>query len=99
MSSNVTDSKQLENLTRKQLLELERKKKTKLQLWADLLIFFLPFVGGLVAPNQGFFPKYDAGQFDEENTTMIVSRGVGNSIIPIRFNNRPEIVVAQLKSQ
>ena len=61
--------------------------------------FQLPFVGGLVAPNQGFFPQYDAGQFDEENTTMIVSRGVGNSIIPIRFNNRPEIVVAQLKSQ
>ena len=61
--------------------------------------FRLPFAGGLVAPNQGFFPQYDAGQFDEENTTMIVSRGVGNSIIPIRFNNRPEIVVAQLKSQ
>lgn len=55
--------------------------------------FRLPFVGGLVAPNQGFFPKYDAGQFTEENTTMIVSRGVGNSIIPIRFNNRPEIVM------
>ena len=61
--------------------------------------FRLPFVGGLVAPNQGFFPQYDAGKFTEENTTMIVSRGVGNSIIPIRFNNRPEIVVAQLKSQ
>ena len=61
--------------------------------------FRLPFVGGLAAPNQGFFPKYDAGQFTEENTTMIVSSGVGNSIIPIRFNNRPEIVVAQLKSQ
>ena len=58
--------------------------------------FRLPFVGGLVAPNQGFFPKYDAGQFNEENTTMIVSRGVGNSIIPIRVNNRPEIVVATL---
>ena len=59
--------------------------------------FRLPFVGGLVAPNQGFFPKYDAGQYTEDNTTMIVSRGVGNSIIPIRFNNRPEIVVAELK--
>ena len=59
--------------------------------------FRLPFVGGLVAPNQGFFPKYDAGQFNEENTTMIVSRGVGNSIIPIRFNNRPEIIVAELR--
>ena len=61
--------------------------------------FRLPFVGGLAAPNQGLFPKYDAGKFTEENTTMIVSSGVGNSIIPIRFNNRPEIVVAQLKSQ
>ena len=60
--------------------------------------FRLPFVGGLVAPNQGFFPKYDAGQFTEENTTMIVSRGVGISIIPIRFNNRPEIVLVTLRN-
>lgn len=59
--------------------------------------FRLPFVGGLVAPNQGFFPKYDAGRFDKENTTMIVSRGVGNSIIPFRINNPPEIVVVELK--
>ena len=58
--------------------------------------FRLPFIGGLVAPNQGFFPEYDAGLFSEVNTTMIVSRGVGNSIIPIRFNNRPEIVVVEL---
>ncbi|MBQ2858441.1 MAG: metallophosphoesterase [Bacteroidaceae bacterium] len=61
--------------------------------------FRLPFVGGLVAPNQGFFPKYDAGQFIKENTTMIVSRGVGNSIIPFRINNPPEIVVVELKRQ
>lgn len=60
--------------------------------------FRLPFIGGLVAPNQGFFPEYDAGLFFEGVTTMIVSRGVGNSIIPLRFNNRPEIVVAELKS-
>ena len=38
------------------------------------------------------------GQFTEENTTMIVSRGVGNSIIPIRFNNRPEIVLVTLRN-
>ena len=61
--------------------------------------FRLPVVGGLVAPNQGFFPKYDAGQFIEENTTMIVSRGVGNSIIPFRINNPPELVVVELKNQ
>ena len=60
--------------------------------------FRLPFVGGLVAPNQGFFPKFDEGRFTEENTTMIVSRGVGNSIIPVRFNNRPEIVLVTLRN-
>ena len=59
--------------------------------------FRLPLLGGLVAPNQGFFPKYDAGQFIEENTTMIVSRAVGNSIIPLRLNNPPEVVVVELK--
>ena len=60
--------------------------------------FRLPFIGGLVAPNQGFFPKYDAGLFSEENTNMIVSRGVGNSIVPVRFNNRPEIILVTLSN-
>ena len=60
--------------------------------------FRLPFIGGLVAPNQGFFPEYDAGLFSEVNTIMIVSRGVGNSIIPVRFNNRPEIIVVTLSN-
>ena len=60
--------------------------------------FRLPFIGGLVAPNQGFFPQYDAGLFSEGSTNMIVSRGVGNSIIPIRFNNRPEIVLVTLRN-
>jgi len=58
--------------------------------------FRLPFVGGLVAPEQGLFPKYDAGLYTDGNTNMIVSRGLGNSIIPIRFNNRPEIVLIEL---
>ena len=58
--------------------------------------FRLPILGGLVAPHQGFFPEYDPGHFAENGTAMLVSRGVGNSIIPIRFNNRPEIVLAVL---
>ena len=60
--------------------------------------FRLPFIGGLIAPNQGLFPKYDAGLFTDGNTNMIVSRGIGNSIIPIRFNNRPEIVLLELRA-
>ncbi len=59
--------------------------------------FRLPFVGGLVAPNQGLFPQYDAGLYVEENTNMVVSRGIGNSIIPFRFYNRPEVILIELK--
>ena len=58
--------------------------------------FRLPFLGGVIAPNQGLFPKYDAGIYTENGTTMIVSRGIGNSIIPVRINNRPEIVIIEL---
>lgn len=59
--------------------------------------FRIPFAGGVYAPGQGFFPQYDAGVFAESGTDMIVSRGIGNSIIPLRFNNRPEVVFAVLK--
>ena len=55
-------------------------------------------IGGIVAPNQGLFPKYTSGLFTENNTNMIISRGIGNSIIPFRINNRPELVVITLKT-
>ena len=61
--------------------------------------FRIPFIGGVVAPGQGLFPEYDSGMYTEGGTAMIVSRGLGNSIIPFRINNRPEIVVAELKSK
>jgi len=61
--------------------------------------FRLPFVGGLYAPGQGFFPEYDAGVFRAEGTTMVVSRGLGNSAFPLRFNNRPEILLITLSRQ
>lgn len=50
----------------------------------------IPFVGGLVAPDQGFFPKYTSGAYTQNRSTMIVSRGLGNSVIPIRIFNRPD---------
>ncbi len=58
----------------------------------------LPFVGGLVAPGQGLFPRYDAGRFEKEETTMLVSRGIGNSLFPFRVNNRPEVILVTLGS-
>lgn len=59
----------------------------------------LPFIGGLVAPTQGIFPTYTAGVFEERETTMIISRGLGNSLFPFRIFNLPEIITVQLKSK
>jgi len=61
--------------------------------------FRIPFLGGIIAPNQGFFPKYDVGEYHESGTTMIVSRGIGNSVIPVRINNRPEVVMIELDTE
>lgn len=58
----------------------------------------LPLIGGIIAPGQGFFPKYTTGIYKENNTHMILSRGIGNSKFPFRINNRPEIIIANLKS-
>lgn len=60
--------------------------------------FRLPFIGGLFAPHQGAFPEYDSGLYSQNNTSMIVSRGIGNSMFPFRFNNRPEIILIELKA-
>jgi predicted MPP superfamily phosphohydrolase len=51
----------------------------------------LPFVGGLIAPGQGFFPKYTSDAYKQDGATMAVSRGLGNSIAPVRVFNRPEV--------
>lgn len=61
--------------------------------------FRLPIIGGLIAPNQGLLPEYDAGIFNENNTTMVVSRGLGNSIVPVRINNSPEVVIVTLSQK
>lgn len=58
--------------------------------------FRLPFLGGLYAPSYGFFPEYDGGMYEREDSVLIVSRGVGSSSFPIRFNNPREIVLVEL---
>jgi predicted MPP superfamily phosphohydrolase len=49
----------------------------------------LPFIGALWTPEGT--GKYHSGWFKEGQAKMYVSRGLGNSILPIRFNCRPEI--------
>ena len=57
----------------------------------------IPFIGGAIAPNQGFFPEYDSGMYQSENSVMLVSRGLGDSIIPLRINNRRSLLVVRLQ--
>lgn len=61
--------------------------------------FRLPLLGGLYSPNQGIFPTYTSGVYSQDKTSMIVSRGLGNSLMPIRLFNKPEIIKVTLKSR
>ena len=60
--------------------------------------FRIPFIGGLYAPGQGLFPKYTSGIYIKNDTSMVVSRGLGNSGFPLRLFNRPELVVVTLQN-
>lgn len=51
----------------------------------------LPFIGAILAPGQGLFPKYDKGIIEIENTTLYIDSGLGNSVYPIRFFNRVQV--------
>ena len=51
----------------------------------------------LYAPGQGFFPTYTGGVYQADNTTMVVSRGLGNSSIPWRVQNCPHLPILILQ--
>lgn len=59
----------------------------------------LPLLGGLIAPNQGFFPKYTEGIHKLHSTSLVISRGLGNSLAPLRIFNPPEMVVVTLSNK
>ena len=54
---------------------------------------------GLLSADFTFFPEYDYGEFESSGTTMIVSQGLGNSVLPVRLNDYPEIVKVTLKHE
>lgn len=59
----------------------------------------IPFLGGILSPNQGFFPKYSEGMHREGVTSMVVSRGLGNSLFPFRIFNQPDLIVVTLNKE
>lgn len=50
----------------------------------------------LYAPGQGFLPHYTGGVYTAGNTTMVVSRGLGNSSIPWRVGNDPHLPIVTI---
>ena len=56
----------------------------------------IPGVGGVISPEFEFFPKPYEGMYDCSGMTVVLSRGLGNSVAPVRINNYPELVVVKL---
>ena len=54
-------------------------------------------LNGLWAPNQGYFPRYGGGRYEENGTVMVISRGLANNADIPRIFNRPELVIIDLK--
>ena len=58
----------------------------------------IPGVGGLYNSLDGFFPKFDYGQYKLGDSDMVITRGLGSNpkMLP-RFNNPPEIAVVEVE--
>ncbi len=57
----------------------------------------MPLIGALIAPGQGLFPHWDYGLYAERKTKMVITGGLGESGLPLRFNIKPEIVLITLE--
>lgn len=81
-------------------------RNDKIDMWSELGVdavlcghahggmIRLPFTDGLIAPGMNFFPTYTSGIYEEGETKMLVSRGIGG--MKLRFLNNPEIVSIEL---
>ena len=85
-------------------------RNEQLEMWSELAvdtvicghghggIIRLPFVGGVLGQGRQLFPEHTDGLYTEGRTQMVVSRGLGNSGLPLRIFNRPHLPVVVLQS-
>lgn len=59
----------------------------------------LPIIGSVIAPGQGWFPKYDKGLFSLGDTYLYIDSGLGNSVLPIRMFNRVQLSNIEILSE
>lgn len=61
----------------------------------------LPFTDGLLGTDRNFFPTWTAGVYTLGDSTLFVSRGLGNNTVPtkgFRLFNRPDLAILELKA-
>lgn len=54
----------------------------------------LPFIGPIIAPSK-YGTRFAYGLYNIDNKKLFVSRGIGTSVIPMRFLCPPEIVIIE----
>lgn len=59
----------------------------------------IPGIGGVISPQLKLFPKYDFGEYKKDNSTMILSRGIGWHTIPVRIFNKAELVIITISNK
>ena len=58
-----------------------------------------PFFGALLAPGEGYFPKFDKGLKEYKNTQIYIDSGLGNTLMDLRFLNRIQFSNITIKRQ
>ena len=59
----------------------------------------LPGGRAIIVPRDGWFPQYSGGVYTEGESTMVLSRGLGTSVYPVRAFARPEVVGVEFKAK
>lgn len=60
-------------------------------------IIRLPFLGGIITPQVKVLPRFSAGRYEMDGRVGIISRGLGEHTVNIRFGNLPELSVIELE--
>lgn len=82
-----------------ELMLRERKIDLQLSGHTHAGVAHIPFYGPIFAPGEWFFPKYAQGLYEENGVSMIVGGGLGNTRVPLRLFNFPEIVEISIFSK
>ena len=59
----------------------------------------IPGIGGVIDPQTGMFPKYSGSCYQEKDTAIVVSKGLGTHTVNIRLFNPAELIVLHIRGR